>query len=377
LRNQIEKDRFVRLREEVLVRIGRQVTESEADVAQCVNETLQEEDYKTPMCYQERLKLEKYLYQSICGYDVIQDLIDDEAVTEIMINGANSIFYEKDGRLQVWKEKFASEKQLMEMIQRIVGAHDRRVNASTPIVDSRLPGGSRVNIVLPPISTIGPVVTIRKFAKEVMSLNKLIQMETFPMCVGDYLANAVRTGQTIFISGGTGSGKTTLLNALTECIGQEERVITIEDSKELLLKDCPNWVSLESKPANMEGEGEVKIRDLIRTALRMRPDRIIVGEVRGGECLDLLQALNTGHRGSLSTGHGNSCEDMLNRLETMALMGMEMPIGAIRKQIVGGIQLMVHMQKNSDGKRKLCSVKRVKGMNGGEICLEEIYGNNA
>lgn len=372
----LDKDRSEYLRKRVLEEINKRPVEAETDMDRFISEVLRKEDYIHPMSFGEREQMEKYLYQAICGYDVIQDLMDDESVTEIMVNGRNHIFFEREGRLYSWDAEFASEEQLRELIQQIVGRYDRRVNASTPIVDCRLPDGSRVHVVLPPVSTIGPVMTIRKFSKETLSLKNLAEGKMFPWWVGEYLSQAVKEGKNIFISGGTGSGKTTLLNALTECIPDNERIVTIEDSKELKINGCPNWVSLECKPANLEGDGEITIRDLLRAALRMRPDRIIVGEVRGEECLDLLQALNTGHRGSLSTGHGNSCEDMLRRLETMALMGMEIPILAIKNQIVGGIQLMIHLERDGDGRRKIVSVKRIKGMEGDAICLEEIYGNS-
>ncbi len=371
----LDRERCERLRRKVLEQMKSHSPEESQDIMWSISEVLRKEDYMHPMTYEERGRLEKYLYQAICGYGVLQDLMDDENVTEIMVNGPTLIFYEKNGKLYPWEDEFSSEEQLRELILQIVGRYDRRVNASTPIVDCRLPDGSRVHVVLPPVSTIGPVMTIRKFSKDSIGLGKLAEWGMFPVWLGDFLTQAVRDGKNIFISGGTGSGKTTLLNALTECIPAEERIVTIEDSKELKIKDCPNWVSLECKPANMEGEGEITIRDLLKAALRMRPDRIIVGEVRSGECLDLLQALNTGHRGSLSTGHGNSCEDMLRRIETMALMGMELPINVIRNQIVGGIQLLVHLERDSEGKRRVVSVKTIKGLEGDKICLEEVYGS--
>lgn len=372
---QCDKDKGEYLKKKVLELVKVDASEEEGDIAEHITEVLRVEDYLHPMSFEERMQLEKYLIQAILGYDILQDLMDDESVTEIMINGTDRIFYEKHGQLFPWEERFSSEEQLRELIQQIVGRYDRRVNASTPIVDCRLPDGSRVHVVLPPVSTIGPVMTIRKFPSEIISLEKLAHLKMFPLWLGDYLVQAVQSGDNIFISGGTGSGKTTLLNALTEFIPSHERIVSIEDSKELHLKECPNWVSLECKPPNMEGDGEVTIRDLLKAALRMRPDRIIVGEVRGGECLDLLQALNTGHKGSLSTGHGNSCEDMLRRIETMALMGMEIPLSAIKNQIIGGIQLLVHLERGKDGQRRVVSVKRVKGLEGDTICLEEIYGS--
>lgn len=367
-------ERLGYLRKKVLEEIGLEPLVAEEDIKSCIQRVLRREDYVHPMSFGEREDIEKYLYQSIHCNDVLQDLLDDDSVTEIMVNGYQNIFFERKGRLHSWSRVFASEDQLMELIWRIVGTYDRRVNASSPIVDTRLPDGSRVHIVLPPVSAIGPVMTIRKFANEGMSLRQLVEAETLPAWLGDYLFQAVKEGENIFIFGGTGSGKTTLLNALTEAIGDEERVITIEDSKELMLRHCRNWVSLECKVPNAQGEDEVNIRQLLRASLRMRPDRIIVGEVRGGECLDLLQALNTGHKGSLSTGHGNSCEDMLRRLETMALMGMELPLSAVRNQIVGGIHLLVHLKRDGLGKRKVFDVKRIKGIEDGEICLETIYG---
>ena len=365
-----------RLRGEILSKISENPQEAEKEIDSIIGETVRREEYLHPMTYKDREEIEKYLYQSLRCYGVIQDLIDDEEVTEIMVNGPKQIFYEKGGRIHPWELHFYSEEQLRDLIQQIVGHYDRRVNAADPIVDTRLPDGSRVHVVLPPVSVTGPALTIRKFTKKIMGLEALQESGTFPPWVRDYLSRAVQERKTIFISGGTGSGKTTLLNALTECISEEERVITIEDSKELVLKNCPNQVSLECKPPNMEGEGEITIRDLLKASLRMRPNRIIVGEVRGKECLDLLQALNTGHRGSISTGHGNSCEDMIHRLETMALMGMDMPIGAIRSQIACGIQLFIHMERDKEGKRYVEEIKTVKGVEKGKICLETVYGRS-
>jgi len=365
-----------RLRQQILDEIRENLEEAETDMANFIHKTLQREDYIHPMTFHERAYLEKYLYQSIQCYDIIQDLIEDDEVTEIMVNGPKDIFYEKKGQLFPWEMKFYSEEQLMDLIQQIVGKYDKRVNASTPIVDTRLPDGSRVHIVLPPVSTNGPVLTIRKFTKENMGLSDLVRRGALPEWLAAYLVEKVRNKDSIFISGGTGSGKTTLLNALTEYISPKERVITIEDSKELSLKNCPNWVSLECKPPNLEGDGEITIRDLLKATLRMRPDRLVLGEVRGGECMDLLQLLNTGHSGSLSSGHANSCEDMLSRLETMALMGMELPILVIRRQIAAGIKVLVHMQRDQEGRRMVTTVKEVEKMEGEHICLKTIYISN-
>ena len=320
-----------------------------------------------------RAELEQYLFHAMRKMDVLQELLEDDDITEIMVNGVDHIFYEKYGKLYLSPKVFPSEERLQDVIQQMVGQNNRAVNILNPIVDTRLADGSRVNIVLSPISIDGAAVSIRKFPKHPYEMADLIKMEALSEDAADFLERLVRAGYNIYVSGGTGSGKTTLLNALSQFIPSEERIITIEDSAELQLIGKENLVRLETRNANAEGVSEITIRDLIRAALRMRPSRIIVGECRGAEALDVLQAMNTGHDGSLSTGHANSCKDMIARLETMVLMGMELPLPAIRSQIASGIDLFVHLGRLRDRSRKVLSITEVVGLVENEIVLNEIY----
>ena len=321
-----------------------------------------------------REELEQFLFHALRKLDVLQELLDDTEITEIMVNGANNIFYEKKGRLYKFEKTFTSKEKLEDIIQQIAGNNNRMVNLSNPIVDTRLSDGSRVNIVLAPISIEGPAISIRKFPERPYEMTDLVQMEAISREAADFLECLVQARYNIFVSGGTGSGKTTFLNALSQFIPKEERIITIEDSAELQLIEKPNLVRLETRNANTEGVQAISIRDLIRAALRMRPSMIVVGECRGGEALDVLQAMNTGHDGSLSTGHANSCKDMISRLETMVLMGgVELPIPAIRSQIASGIDIFVHLGRLRDKSRKVLSITEVSGFENGEISLNEIY----
>ena len=290
-----------------------------------------------------------------------------------MINGTQNIFYERNGRILQSGKRFLSKDKLEDVVQQIAAGSNRLVNEASPIVDARLQDGSRVNVVLDPIALDGPIVTIRKFSKEAITMEQLISWNSVSEEVLEFLAGLVAAGYNIFISGGTGSGKTTFLNALSQYIPKTERIITIEDNAELKIQDVPNLVRLEARNANVEGTGAVTIRDLIRSALRMRPDRIVVGEVRGEEAIDMLQALNTGHDGSLSTGHANSPQDMLSRLETMVLMGMELPLPAIQRQIASGIDLIVHLGRLRDRSRKVLEVSEILGYEDGEIRLKTLY----
>ncbi len=321
----------------------------------------------------EKERCRKQLFDSFRGMDILQPLLDDDAVTEIMVNGLEGIYIEKGSRMSRWERRFTEREPLEDVIQVMAASVNRIVNTSCPIADLRLEDGSRVNIVLPPVAPEGPVMTIRKFFREALTMEKLLQLGAISPAAADFLKSAVRCGCNIFISGGTGSGKTTFLNALSAFIPEEERVITIEDSLELQLQGLPNLVRLETRGANLEGENRITIRDLIRTALRMRPNRIVVGEVRGEEALDMLQAMNTGHRGSLSTGHANSAENMLARLETMALMGGELPLGAIRSQIAQALDLLVHLGRLPDGRRCVLSIHEMRGMEKGEIHVAGIF----
>lgn len=300
------------------------------------------------------------IYSAIRGFGLLDSIMNDETITEVMINGTEHIFVEQSGVAKRLEQKFDSEKQLEDIIQRIVGRAGREVTQANPIVDTRLPDGSRVNVVLPPISLCGPVVTIRKFSKDPMTIEKLISYGSLPRKVADFLKILVEAKYNIFISGGTGSGKTTFLNALSNYIPKEERIITIEDSAELQIKGVDNLVSLETRNANSAGAGAITIRDLIKSSLRMRPDRIIVGEVRGAEALDMLQAMNTGHDGSLSTGHANSTSDMLSRLETMVLQGAEgLPLAAVRQQIASAVDIIIHLSRMRDHSRKTVEISEV------------------
>jgi len=323
-----------------------------------------------------RCELRKFLFNSVRRLDVIQELIDDDSVTEIMVNGMDGIFLERHGHLEKWNRNFDSREKLEDIVLKIASGCNRTVNESDPIVDARLKNGARVNVVVPPVAIDGPVITIRRFPDHPILMQQLVQWNSLTAEAAQFLKMMVEARYNIFISGGTGSGKTTFLNALSAYIPEDERVVTIEDNAELQLHHVKNLVRLEARRANEEGENEVSIRDLIRTSLRMRPDRIIVGEVRGAETVDLLQALNTGHDGGLSTGHGNSPRDMLSRLEMMVLCGMsEIPISAIRRQIASGIDLMVHLGRLRDKSRRVLEILEIDGYDipSGEIRTHPLF----
>ena len=320
----------------------------------------------------DKLWLRNRLFNSLRKLDILSEPLEDPSVTEIMINGYREIFIERNGEYERWDQCFESPEQLEELIQQIVSRIDRSVNTLHPIADARLPDGSRVHIVLPPISLRGAIVNIRKFP-EPITMEKLIRFRSITEEAADFLKQLVISAYSIFISGGTSSGKTTFLNALSQFIPERERVITIEDSAELQLKHIPNLVSLETRNKNSEGEGEVTIAELIRSSLRMSPNRIIVGEVRGAECLDMLNAMNTGHDGSLSTGHGNSGRDMLRRMETMVLQGAELPLPAIRNMIASAIQILVHLGRGGDQKRRVLEISEILGVENGEIKTKKLF----
>lgn len=322
---------------------------------------------------EERKRLRQELFHSIRRLDVLQDLIDDPAVTEIMVNGPDHIFIEKAGRILPYRTAFSSREKLEDVIQQIVGACNRVVNSQSPIVDARLANGDRVNVVLQPVALNGPILTIRRFPEKPVCMEDLLRWSSISEEVSVFLEKCVRAGLNIFISGGTGSGKTTFLNVMSAFIPEEERIITIEDNAELQIQHVSNLVRLEARNANVEGCRPISIRDLIKASLRMRPDRIIVGEVRGPEAIDMIQAMNTGHDGSMSTGHANSARDMLSRLETMILMGMELPVSAIRGQLSAGIDLIVHLGRLRDRSRKLLEVAEVTGIQEGQITLSTLF----
>ena len=321
----------------------------------------------------EKLQLRQELFYSVRKLDVLQELIEDETVTEIMVNGPDAIFVERGGRLGKWDKSFTSREKLEDVIQQIAGRCNRVINESMPIVDARLENGARVNAVISPVALNGPILTIRRFPDTPITMDRLIALGSLTCECARFLKALVRARYSIVIGGGTGSGKTTFLGALSDYIPEDERIITIEDNAELKIQGVENLVRLEAKMANMEGAVSVSIRDLIKTALRMRPDRIVVGEVRGGEAVDMLQALNTGHEGSLSTAHANSARDMLSRLETMTLMGVDLPLEAIRRQIASGVDILIHLGRMRDKTRKVLEITEVCGYEKNEIITRTLF----
>lgn len=331
------------------------------------------EGKRQSLSLEEKAWLRKELFHAVRKLDVLQELIDNAEITEIMINGPEHIFIEQKGKLSRLEQKFESKEKLEDIIQQIVAACNRVVNEASPIVDARLENGARVNVVLSPVALNGPIVTIRRFPDRPMMMEDLVAFGSVPRGVCEWLQRLVKARYNIFISGGTGSGKTTFLNALSDYIPKDERIITIEDNAELQILNIPNLVRMETRNANVEGCREITIRDLIKTSLRMRPDRIIVGEVRGGEAFDMMQCMNTGHDGSMSTGHANSSKDMLSRLENMILMGMDLPLKAMKQQIASGIDIIIHLGRLRDRSRKVLEIVEVLGFENEEIQLKTIY----
>lgn len=367
------EERRKRLREKLAESIDYSTEKSDLEIQEMIDELLTRESKAAPLGLAEREQLRRELFHAIRKLDVLQDLVDDPHITEIMINGPEYIFIERNGRLYRSEMRFESQEQLQNVIQQIVADCNRVVNEASPIVDARLQNGSRVNIVLNPVALNGPIVTIRRFPDKPVMMEDLIAYGSVTREVCDWLRKLVQAKYNIMISGGTGSGKTTFLNALSYYIPENERIITIEDNAELQILGLPNLVRMEKRNANVEGCSEISIRDLIRTSLRMRPDRIIVGEVRGGEAFDMMQCLNTGHDGSMSTGHANSSEDMLSRLENMILMGIEIPLTAIRQQIASGLDIIVHLGRLRDGSRKVLEITEVMGFAHDRIMLGPLY----
>lgn len=364
----------LRIRDVVLSEIDLSKELSDEEICDLIGMAVSKEAREIPMTLRQRADLERIIFNSLRKLDILQELVDDKAVTEIMVNGPNEIFYEKAGRIYEFNGHFSSEEKLEDVIQQIVGRHNRVVNQASPIVDTRLRDGSRVNIVLNPISIGGSAVSIRKFPEHPMSMEKLIDIESISPEAAGVLQILTQARYNIFISGGTGSGKTTFLNALSQYIPDDERIITIEDSAELQLVGAKNIVRLETRNSNTDGVTPITIRDLIRTALRMRPDRIIVGECRGAEALDMLQAMNTGHDGSLSTGHANSPADAISRIEVMTLMGAEeMPLKAIRQQVASGIDIIVQLGRLRDKSRRVLEISEIDSFTDGEIMLNSLY----
>ena len=361
------------IRKQVLERMDFTKELSDVELQELIAREMSYQKEVKQLTIQQRIFVEQRVFNSLRKLDVLQELLEDDEITEILVNGPNRIFYEKNGQFQEHPYHFSSEEKLQDVIQQIVGRHNRVVNLTSPIVDTRLEDGSRVNIVLMPIAIDGSAISIRKFGRTPMSMQALIYLETLNEELSRFLKQVVVARYNIFISGGTSSGKTTFLNALSAFIPTNERIITIEDSAELQLQQTPNLVRLETRNSNQEGVKAITARELIHTALRMRPDRIIVGECRGEETLDMLQAMNTGHDGSLSTGHGNSIQDMLSRLEMMVLMGTDLPLLAIRQQIAMGIDIMIHLERGKDHKRRVVEVSELLGLKEGEFQINPLY----
>lgn len=334
---------------------------TDQEIYRQIDDLILEESRERYVSLQRKEQLRTELFNSVRKLDILQELIDDDSVTEIMVNGTEGIFLERKGRLTLWEKRISSREKLEDMVQQIAGRCNRIVNEAVPVADARLEDGARVNLVLSPVALNGPIITIRRFPKNPIRMEDLINLGSITGEAAGFLKNLVQAGYNIFISGGTGSGKTTFLNALSDYIPKDERIITIEDNAELQIQGAANLVRLEARQANTEGKNSVTIRDLIKASLRMRPDRIVVGEVRGEEALDMIQAMNTGHDGSLSTGHGNNPRDMLSRLETMVLMGMELPLQAVRRQIASAVDVMVHLGRMRDKSRKVLEIVEITG----------------
>ncbi len=361
------------LRKEVIEQLGVEKEWTDDEIAGIIDNVILERSRQQYMSTATKLSLKQELFNTIRRLDVLQELLDDAEITEIMVNGSGSIFFEKHGNLYQWNKTFESDEKLEDVIQQIVSRSNRQVNTSSPIVDTTLDDGSRVNVVLKPIAINGPILTIRKFPKNPITMDDLITWGSISREAEIFLKKMVRAGYNIFISGGTGTGKTTILNVLANYIPADERVITVEDTAELQIRSIKNLVRLEVRNANSDGTGEITMRDLVKSALRMRPSRIIIGEVRGAEAIDLLQAMNTGHNGSLSTGHANSVEDMISRLETMVMMGSDIPLKAIRKQIASSIDIFIQLGRLRDKSRRIVEITEVNGMEGDEVILNPLF----
>lgn len=364
---------ILQVRKQVADRLDLMRDVSDEEIKEMISKVVMEISKTQYLSLKEKQEILEGVFHSMRGLDVLQPLVDDPSITEIMINGPHCVFVEQNGRLYQKNVSFGSNEKLENVILNIVGKVNRTVNEAEPIVDARLLDGSRVNVVLPPIALDGPTVTIRKFPENPMTVEQLIAYDSITPEVAEVLERMVKAKYNIFISGGTGSGKTTFLNAMSNFIPKDERIITIEDSAELQIRGIPNLVRLETRNANMEGKGEITIRDLIKSSLRMRPERIVVGEVRGAEALDMLQAMNTGHDGSLSTGHANSTKDMLSRLETMVLSGNQIPIEAIRQQIASAVDVIIQLSRLRDKSRRTLEITEVVGYEKGEIKLNPLY----
>lgn len=366
-------NRFSILKEEIISRIDMSRDVSDDEIKDIIKDTIYELRQKENISLAEREELFRLLFYEVRRLGILEELIADNSVTEIMVNGTNDIFIEKNGAISKWDRHFESQEKLRSVIQQIVAKSNRVVNEASPIVDARLENGARVNVVMNPVAINGPILTIRRFPDDPITMKDLIAFSSVTAEAAEYLQKLVISGYNIFVSGGTGSGKTTFLNALSEYIPHDERVITIEDSAELQIKGIDNLVKLETRNANVEGLKEISIRDLIKASLRMRPDRIIVGEIRDGAALDFLSAANTGHDGSLCTGHANSAKDMLSRIETMVLMGMDLPLSAIRRQMASAIDIIIHLGRLRDRSRKVLEITELTGLSNGEFTLNPLF----
>ncbi|WP_367566359.1 CpaF family protein [Lacrimispora sp.] len=368
----MDEEQRRRLREDIMRELDERQAVSDNELYDMIDRRLLDQGQNSFLPLKDQVWLRSRLFDSFRRLGALQELVDDRDISEIMVNGADRIFVERKGHMARWEKSFDSQEQLEDTIQQIVSRVNRTVNVSRPIADARLPDGSRVHVVLPPIALDGPAVTIRKFP-EPITMAGLLTLGSVTKEAAAFLKSIVEAGYNIFISGGTNSGKSTFLNALSAYIPQDERIVTIEDSAELQITHIPNLVRLETREANGEGEGEITIGDLIRASLRMNPSRIIVGEVRGKEALDMISAMNTGHDGSLSTGHGNSPRDMLSRLETMVLMGADIPLAAVRSQIGAAINILIHLGRLRDKSRRILSIAEVAGYENGEIRLNTLF----
>lgn len=366
--------RTEQLYEQVMLCMDMTRETGEEELQEIIKKVLERESDEEYIPLQEKIKVSRELFNAFRRLDILQDLIEDDEITEIMVNGTENIFYEKYGRLYRSDRRFFSEERLSDVIQQIVGETNRYVNESCPIADARLNDGSRVNVVLKPVAVNGPILTIRKFPAEAITMEELIRKESITEEAAEFVKKLVRAKYNIFVSGGTGAGKTTFLNAMSDYIPKDERIITIEDNAELQIQGVENLVRLEARNANQEGEGAVTIRDLIRSALRMRPDRIIVGEVRGDETVDMIgSAMLNGHSGSMSTGHANNPADMLNRLETMMMMGIDLPLQAIQRQISSALDIIIHLGRLKDKTRKVLQIEEVLSCSDGKIKTSTLY----
>ncbi|MGN1139598.1 MAG: CpaF family protein [Oliverpabstia sp.] len=369
----MEEEMFGKIRDRLMETLENGKDWSDQEILDRIDELVLVHTRRTKMSVSEKENLRKEIFYSVRKLDILQELLDDDSVTEIMVNGHKNIFVEREGKRLRWDKAFISKEKLEDVVQQIVGKCNRVINENSPIVDARLENGARVNAVVYPVALNGPILTIRRFPDHPITMEWLIEKKSISAEAAEFLRKMVVAGYSILIGGGTSSGKTTFLNALSNYIPHDERIITIEDNAELQIQGIDNLVRLEAKPPNMEGNREVTIRDLIRTALRMAPNRIIVGEIRGAEAVDLLQAWNTGHSGSLGTAHANSTRDMISRVETMVLMGMQLPLEAIRRQIASGIDLMVHLGRMPDRSRRVLEIVEVLGYEQGEIKIQTLY----